>query len=140
MSSFYVKTYIIEEFNLSNKLSSIISPSNYPIIMIYSVDNSAAKLGISDATKLANASTSNATDAVAVAITVTTDGGLTPRISKVEYGKKMHSLMTKQPTKVGKSVVGEELVSHRQSLYEGMKARNPSIYTRDGPSQLLMTI
>ena len=138
MSSFYVKTYIIEEFNLSNKLSSIISPSNYPIIMIYSVDNSAAKLGISDATKLANASTSNATDAVAV--TAPTDGGLTPRISKVEYGKKMHSLMTKQPTKVGKSVVGEELVSHHQSLYEGMKARNPSIYTRDGPSQLLMTI
>ena len=48
--------------------------------------------------------------------------------------------MTKQPTKVGKSVVGKELVSHHQSLYEGMKARNPSIYTRDGPSQLLMTI
>ena len=61
--------------------------------MVYSVDDSAAELGISDATKLANASTSNATDAIAV--TAPTDGGLTPRISKVEYGKKMHSLMTK---------------------------------------------
>ena len=100
-----MKTYIIEEFNLSNKLSSIISPSNYPIIMIYSVDNSAAKLGISDATKLANASTSNATDAVAVAITATTDGGLTPRISKVEYGKK-NAFIDDQTTNEGREVCG----------------------------------
>ena len=113
------------------------SPSNHLIIMSNSGEASAADLATADATKPANASPANATDAVA--ITTPADGGLPPCISRLEYGKKMHSLMTKQPTKVGKYLVGEKLISHRQSLYDKMKARKPTIYTRDGPSQLLTT-
>ena len=35
---------------------------------------------------------------------------------------------------------GEKLITHRQGLYGVMKARNPTIYTRDRPSKRLMTI
>ena len=41
--------------------------------------------------------------------------------------------------RMGKSLFRDEQVVLRQNMYDVMKARNPTIYTWDGTSQLLMT-
>ena len=81
----------------------------------------------------------SAVDVADAVSSITAIGGKTPRISRCEYYQKMHTLMTKQPKKIGQKLGGENLISHRQLMYDVLKARNPTIYTRDGPSKMLMS-
>ena len=94
----------------------------------------AADPDTSDTTNPIDDCAANATD------TMSANGGITPCISKWEYVKHLHPLMTKQPIKIGKSLGGEKLITHRQGLYGVMKARNPIIYIRDHSSECVMTI
>ena len=89
-----------------------------------------------DTSNNAGVSAVNVADAVS---SITATGGETPRISRCEYYQKMNTLMTKQPTKIGQKLGGENLISYRQQMYDVLKARHPTIYTRDGPSKMLMS-
>ena len=83
-----------------------------------------------------DASTVNSTDGVSF---VSGYGGQIPCSSRQDYDQKMHSLMTTQPKKMGKSLSGRKLISPHQHMYDETKARNPSLFTHDGRSKLLMT-